>query len=223
MKTETKKRIQISVTIVLNFVTIGLVLAGVLGFFIPLGDDGFMAVTGVTCFRYFTVDSNVFLAITSAISLPFLGYCLFKPDKKMPEWVSILFFLGNASTMVTFMTVLLFLGPTQGFSLMYAGTSLYLHALAPIFGLLSYFISPRNMRFSFAWMGVLPVILYGAIYLTMVVFITEFHGGWNDFYGFNVGGMWPISLLIMLLATLLLSYILFFLRKITSLLPFVEE
>ena len=33
-------------------------------------------------------------------------------------------------------------------------------------------------------LALIPVFLYAAVYLVMVVFIGEEHGGWNDFYGF---------------------------------------
>lgn len=223
MKKETKRRIQIAATFLFDALAISIALFGISGFFLPMEEAGFMATEGVQCFQYFTVDSNLFMAVTCFLHLPFLILLFLNPKKRIPEWVSLLHFLGNASTMVTFLTVCFFLGPTQGFGLMYVGTSFYLHALAPIFALIAYLISPRRMRFSFAFMGVIPVLIYGAVYLVMVVLVGPANGGWNDFYGFNVNNMWPLTFLVMILLSLLLSYLLFFLRKIVSFLPFVEE
>ena len=56
----------------------------------------------------------------------------------------------------------------------------------------------------FVLLGVVPVVLYGALYLNRVVF-TDGEKAWEDFYGFNKGGKWWISLTLMLLATLLIS------------------
>jgi len=37
---------------------------------------------------------------------------------------------------------------------------------------------------------VIPVILYGFVYLYEVVMI----GRWDDFYGYNKNGKWPVSM-----------------------------
>ena len=39
-------------------------------------------------------------------------------------------------------------------------------------------------------LGVIPVILYGFVYLYEVVMI----GRWDDFYGYNKNGKWPVSM-----------------------------
>ena len=46
----------------------------------------------------------------------------------------------------------------------------------------------------------LPVLLYGLLYLRRVVFQQR----WEDFYGFNRGGKWPLSFAAMLLGAVLL-------------------
>ena len=51
------------------------------------------------------------------------------------------------------------------------------------------------MRTRFAPLGLSTVILYGIVYLVMVVALGPLNGGWEDFYGFNRGGYWPIALL----------------------------
>ena len=45
---------------------------------------------------------------------------------------------------------------------------------------------------------------YGVVYMTQVVFRHK----WEDYYGFNRGGKWPVSFAVMLIATALLSLLL---------------
>ena len=51
----------------------------------------------------------------------------------------------------------------------------------------------------------MSMLIYGIVYLTMVVFIGENNGGWIDFYHFNIGGFWYISFLAVLAVTLLIA------------------
>ena len=53
-------------------------------------------------------------------------------------------------------------------------------------------------------LGLLPVLLYGLLYLNKVVSRKE----WDDFYGFNRDGKWPLSFAAMLIGTALLCLLL---------------
>ena len=44
----------------------------------------------------------------------------------------------------------------------------------------------------------LPVVLYGPLYLYKIVYAPP-QERWDDFYGFNKGGKWPIAFAAMLL------------------------
>ena len=47
-------------------------------------------------------------------------------------------------------------------------------------------------------LALIPVFIYAVVYLVMVVFIGEAHGGWNDFYGFATRvPLWVSLVLIM--------------------------
>ena len=50
--------------------------------------------------------------------------------------------------------------------------------------------------------GLLPVALYGALYLYRVI-LAPADRRWEDFYGFNRGGKWPLSMGAMLLGSFL--------------------
>ncbi len=149
--------------------------------------------------RYFTILSNLFCALSALLMIVYylsggIGYIAMAIK-----------YIATVSVTVTMLTVVAFLGPTLGYRLMYSGPDLWLHLLCPLLALGTYFIwDHMEMSGVFVLLGVVPVALYGALYLNRVVF-TDGEKAWEDFYGFNKGGKWWISLTLMLLATLLIS------------------
>ena len=53
-------------------------------------------------------------------------------------------------------------------------------------------------------LGVLPIIAYGILYLNKVLLEKT----WDDFYGFNKGGKWKISVAAMTIGCFLVSFVL---------------
>lgn len=145
--------------------------------------------------RYFTALSNLFCAAAAlALALARLG--------GVPSLPLLLFkYVGTVAVMVTLLTVLLFLGPHYGYKMLFSGPDLWLHLICPLLALLSYLLWDRApLTAATALLGVLPVLLYGLLYLRRVVFQQR----WEDFYGFNRGGKWPLSFAAMLLGAALL-------------------
>ena len=144
---------------------------------------------GAAAFHYFTVLSNVFCAAASLLMC-------FAPSL---SWVWTLKYIGTAAVTVTMLTVFLFLGPNLGYKKLLSGTELFMHLVTPLLAIVSFFgFEKRNMTISTALLGVLPVLFYGLLYLHKVVYAPEGER-WDDFYGFNKGGKWPVSFAAMLL------------------------
>ena len=155
-------------------------------------------------FRFFTTLSNVLLAISSAVRLACsLG--------KLPVWAVALKYSGTVAVTVTMLTVLLFLGPaSHEWKDLLTGPQLMLHLVCPLLALLSFILFERTaLPLWTVVFGVLPVLLYGAVYCRMVVFAPE-ERRWNDFYGFNSGGRWGASMAIMFIAAAAISFAVFF-------------
>lgn len=192
--------------VAINVLNIILVAVSIASFFKRTG-DGNMAVSGTNCFRYFTIDSNILAAVTSVVVLPFL----FRKD--VPMWVIVFKYVGMTAVTVTFLTVVFFLGPTQGYETMFDGVCLYLHLICPLLTIISVYLPEiRKPLPKHSWLfGTLPVVVYGAIYAVMVLITKQ----WLDFYGFTRGGFWYISLIAMYLLSALLSFLLMLLQKKT--------
>ena len=149
--------------------------------------------------RYFTTLSNVLCALTS-LAVAGMRLC---GTVSVP--VLLFNYVGTVSVLVTLVTVLVFLGPQYGYKPLLSGPDLWLHLLCPLLALLSYLAWDRAPVTPLTGLiGVIPVVLYGLLYLQKVVFKQE----WDDFYGFNRGGKWPLSFAAMVLGTSLICLLL---------------
>ena len=169
--------------------------------------SGNMQVSRFVVFRYFTIDSNI-LSAAGALCLLIWRLCArHDAGRVLPLWLTLLRYAGTAAVTVTLMTVLCFLGPLYGYPGMFAGWNLYLHLIGPLLALAGFiFLDPdRPLERRQAAVSVLPVVIYGAVYVVQVVFRGTEKGGWPDFYGFNIGGRWLISVAAMLAGTLALG------------------
>lgn len=151
-------------------------------------EGGWSAKKGLGALRFFTLLSNLFCALAALLlALTLMGGAV-------PRWIWLAKYIGTAAVTVTLLTVLLFLGPSAGYKAMLSGRDLYLHLLGPLLAIVSFCFFERlyPLPFSLALTGVLPVICYGAFYLYKVVLSPE-EKRWEDFYGYNKNGKWPLS------------------------------
>ena len=186
-------------------------------------DEDWIENGGWHCFKFFTVLSNVFVAIAAFIVLVFNIKGAIDDKFKLPKWAFTIKYVATVSVTVTLMTVTFFLGPYsvalgKGYFNMFAGNNLFMHLLTPLLAIFGFIFCEKTEQFSFknTFWGLVPVVLYGIVYTIMVVFVGEANGGWKDFYGFTFGGhMWviPISICVMLAATYGFSTLIWFCQK----------
>ena len=153
-------------------------------------------------FRFFTVLSNILCSVTALVMLVALL------AGAVPEWVWILKYIGTAAVTVTMLTVFLFLAPSVGKDwydvLLKSLGDLFMHLLTPLMALVSFCVfERRGMTFPRSLFGLLPVALYGPVYLYHILYAPE-GKRWKDFYGFNRGGKWPAAMTGMLIGTFLM-------------------
>lgn len=169
-------------------------------------------------FIYFTSDSNILNGICSLILILFLLMMLCGNGSLIPFWVYALHFIGTCAVMVTCATVILFLGPIAGYKKMYTGSDLYLHLICPVLSLVSIVILSTGyigeIPFYMTFLGIIPTVIYGILYIILVLLVGPEKGGWEDFYTFNRGGKWYISASLMIVGSYLISLGLFFLSRV---------
>lgn len=166
-------------------------------------------------FIFYTIDSNLLVGISSVVLIPFNIFIYRETRENIPLWALIFKFISTVSVSVTFLTVVLFLGPISGnFLMLFEGSQIFLHAITPItafislvlFDDLSTFIS-----FKYALFGISTVIIYGIIYFFNVVIFEV----WQDFYHFYNNSIIQliISVFLMIIGVFLISSGEYFLRK----------
>lgn len=211
MKTKTK----LIISVVLNFLIFILAMFSILSSILKGGDGNMDIYTGVELFVYFTIDSNLICAVASIIYAIYNLILLIKKDyEKENKIIDLVKYITTTAVFLTFTTVILFLDFIYGV-FVFLGNNLFLHLLCPIMAVVSYifFDSKRILKLKEVALGLLPTVLYGIVYIIMVVVIGHDNGGWYDFYMLNIGGFWPVSTVVMLGVTFGLGVLTNFIKK----------
>ena len=182
---------------ILNVFIALLTLLLVLGFFRK--DGKWEPERGKFALRFFTTQSNILVAAASLLTALALS-----SEGTIPRWIWTLKYIGTAAVTVTMLTVFLFLAPSIGkdwVKYLLTGSDIFMHLLTPLLALFTFCVFERQgMTFCESMWGLLPVLLYGPLYLYKILFAPP-EKRWDDFYGFNKQGKWPVAFAAMVAGT----------------------
>ena len=141
---------------------------------------------GIQTFYMFTVNSNILAGLSMMLCLPYTIDGLRTGNYHLPDWVVVLMQVTVTAVALTFLVSLFILSPVKGFRLIFSGSRFFLHGVCPVLSIVTFccFINSHLVRLREIALALVPVLVYAVVYLIMVVFIGEEHGGWDDFYGF---------------------------------------
>ena len=141
---------------------------------------------GIQTFYMFTVNSNILAGLSMMLCLPYTIDGLRTGNYHLPDWVVVLMQVTVTAVALTFLVSLFILSPVKGFRLIFSGSRFFLHGVCPVLSIVTFccFINSHLVRLREIALALIPVLVYAVVYLIMVVFIGEEHGGWDDFYGF---------------------------------------
>lgn len=147
---------------------------------------------GLESLRHFTVLSNLLEGTASLLWL------LSQAARRGRHRAEVFKYIACICVFLTFMTVMVFLGPLYGYGFMFRGANFWFHLVIPVAAVLEMvFLAREDISLSEAACAVIPVLAYGAVYLGNI--IVNGRGdektGWNDFYGFARWGI-PVGILI---------------------------
>ncbi len=157
---------------------------------------------GLKTFRMFTVLSNMFVAVTAAMSIPFAVDGIRKRNYHLPRWIVNLTLSSVTCITLTFLITVFVLSPKSGFVLMMAtGSFLFLHTIVPIVSILSFFFinTSHNVKFKATIYALIPIFAYAVVYLVSVIVVGEENGGWRDHYHFQELMPWYLIFVVMML------------------------
>ena len=166
---------------------------------------------GYQTFMFFTTDSNVLTAIASALVMICDIKILQGKRTTVARAFTLLKYAGVVGLVLTFFTVLCLLIPIYGIAMEWGGTGFHMHVMAPLLSFVSFVFLEEHtgLRLSDMFFGILPVIIYGAVYFSQVVLFKN----WIDFYAFNSGGKWYLIMPLVIIISLMISFFIRFLRN----------
>lgn len=184
-----------TLSIVFNTIILVVTVIAMTVYFKPKNGKSAME-RGLSSFRYFTIDSNVFSAFASAIYLVFV-----LTGKNIPEWLMVLKFVAAVTVMLTCLTVMLYLGPTYGYKNQLSDVNIHMHLVGPLLAVITTCFFENNMELKIWQMllGIVPTALYGLEYIFMV----KKHKKWEDFYGFAKSNLTLSGTLMMILTAII--------------------
>ena len=174
-----KKKIRIGLNLL---IAVSVILSWL--FMVFYAKTGILTGRGVRSLRYFTVLSNLFAAAAAIVWL----FC--QARGRNPKTAAVLKYAAAVSVGLTFLVVLVFLGPRFGFAGMYGGYNLWMHLLVPLMAMGEFiFLNDTPMTLSDNAWAVAPMLLYGVYYVGNAA-VNGIGKGWgtNDWYGFLTWG-----------------------------------
>ena len=207
-------------SLIYNILIFLLVLLGTIFMFTGyqfMSNTSLLSNVGLEVFKYYTVDSNILVGISSFIMIIYEILFLKNKIKEIPKYVYILKYIGVVGVMLTFIVTAFYLSPMFGknFLLLYMNTNLFFHLVVPILSIYSYVKYEKNkLEYKYTFITLSSVILYAIFYMSNILLhldnIKEY-----DWYGFVVGGIYSIFIvpIIILLISYLISYVIYRLNK----------
>lgn len=177
--------------------------------FMP-GEEIILETSKMGMFKFFTIDSNIFMGITSFIFIIYERKVMKDEIKEVPKGIYILKLMATTSVTLTFVIVFSYLGPIAGSMYkMIMNSNLFFHLLIPLLSMITFILFEKNNKLSFkySFFGLIPIIIYAFFYLINILIHIE-NGTVSpvyDFYWFVQNGVWTAIIVIPLM--MIISYI----------------
>ena len=187
-----------------------------------MGGKDILVVSKIGMFKFFTVDSNLFMGIVALIIAIYQIQILTGKKSEIPKILYIFNLMATVSVAVTFFTVFCYLGfiVEGGLWVLLTNSNLFFHFLTPIFAMVNFilFIKCDELKLKDTLFSILPTFVY-SIFYSINVFIHIENGKVApeyDWYWFVQGGLWQIVIVIPLMfgATYGIGVLLWKLNKI---------
>lgn len=182
------------------------------------GDDRSLMAHGLRSLKYYTVLSNLFSGPVSTLHVADVLLSHGSPA----SWILVLKLAAASVVMVTFLTVMLFLGPTMGWEYMFKAGNFWLHLALPLAAAadVCLFVPVGELPFLATLAPVAFTAAYGVFYLGRILrYGVERDGVVYDFYGFLRWGKDKIGIVVavMLTATWLIAVVLWLISRLIGL------
>lgn len=206
---------KIKKSLILNIIIFILVLLGTIFMmtgFQFMGKTHLLASTGISPFKFYTVDSNVLAGLSSLILIIYEYLILKNKINNIPRFVYLFKYISVVGVSLTFIVTLFYLSPLYGdkFIFLYKNSNLIFHLIVPILSFISFVLYEKTeLRYKDTLYGISTMIIYGIYYIINIIMHQE-NGVVSityDWYSFVRGGLSSIFIVfpVILLVTYLIS------------------
>jgi len=201
-----KKKISLTLNIIITLLTIFASIIMFTGIKITSGTEPILETTKLGMFKFFTVDSNMFMGL---IALLFTILQITK--KEITKNMYRLNLMATTSVGLTFLIVFTYLGKIApgGIKSMLQNSNLFFHLIIPVLSIINFTIFERTdkLKLKDTLYGIIPTVIYAVLYVTNLLLHVE-NGKVSpiyDWYWFVQNGI--KTAFIVAPAMLLISYI----------------
>lgn len=222
---ENKNKIKLALifNIIIVIMTVFASIAMFCGFKFMNGNDLILESNKLGMFRFFTVQSNIFMGIVSLI-FAIKEYKYLKDDKEISLSSYVLKMVATVSVALTFIVVFTYLGPVVkgGLVALLMNSNLFFHLFIPVFSIITFIFleNDKKINFKYTIYGIIPTFLYEIYYLTNILVHMENNNvsPVYDWYYFVQNGVSSALIIapIMLITTYIITVLIWFANKKTN-------
>ncbi len=187
------------ISLILNYLIFIFVLIGTIlmftGIKITYIKEPALETSGLSVFKFFTVDSNIFMGIIAILFARQERKIISGKIKEIPISYYLFKFMATVSVTLTFLTVFIYLGGIAegGLISLLQNSNLFFHLIVPVLSVLTFTVFEKNnkIKANYIVCSLIPMLLYAIYYIINV--IVHFENGTispkYDWYRFMKDGM----------------------------------
>ena len=144
---------------------------------------------GLSSLRTFTTLSNLFQGLASALYVFSIMRSVILNRESVPRAVRVIKYAAAVSVTVTFLTVVLYIGPSRHdmADALFYGNNRYFHFLIPLLAIADQVVFDRggSLKWTDSLMAAAPTVVYGIFYWANIAVNGAGEGSYsNEWYGF---------------------------------------
>lgn len=128
-------------------------------------------------FKFFTVDSNLLMAIAAILFSHQERKLINGKIKKIPVGYYIFKFIGTVSVTLTFLVVFIYLARivNGGAMALLQNSNMFFHLIIPVLSIMTFLIFERTnkIKFNYVISSLIPVLVYGIFYIINIMIHME--------------------------------------------------
>lgn len=167
-----KKKVSLIINTIIVLLTIFASIIMFTGIKITHGAEPILETTKIGMFKFFTVDSNIFMGI---IALVFVIKEI--TNKEITKIMYRLKLMATTAVSLTFIIVFTYLGPISkdGIISLLQNSNIFFHLVIPVLSIITFTLFERTnkLKFKDSLYGIIPTIIYAVLYLINILIHME--------------------------------------------------